>query len=96
MKVRISMFLRRFRVASLGSGPAVAYKPVLSGDWRPRIWRQPVQNDVTYLAIMFALFAVSVLFVKACDKLIGPDEEALGRRSEDSREAERSPEQEAA
>ncbi|HVM65376.1 MAG TPA: hypothetical protein VMU14_10980 [Acidimicrobiales bacterium] len=45
-----------------------------------------MQNDVTYLAIMFALFAVSILFIKACDKLIGPDDVALGRRAEDSRE----------
>jgi hypothetical protein len=55
-----------------------------------------VQNDVTYLAIMFALFAVSVLFVKVCDKLIGPDDMALGRRAEDSREPQRVVESEAA
>jgi hypothetical protein len=48
-----------------------------------------VQNDFTYLAILFALFAVSVLFVKACDKLIGPDDVALGRRADDSREEAR-------
>ncbi len=56
-----------------------------------------MQNDVTYLAIMLTLFAVSILFIKACDKLIGPDDAALGRRAEDSREDPRTDtEQEAA
>ena len=55
-----------------------------------------MQNDVTYLAIMLALFAVSVLFVKALDKLIGPDDVALGRRAEDSREPQQGSEREAA
>jgi len=55
-----------------------------------------MQNDVTYLAIIFILFAVSVLFVKACDKLIGPDEAALGTRAEDSCDAPSTIEQEAA
>jgi hypothetical protein len=45
-----------------------------------------VQNDLTYLAILFALFNVSMLFIKACDRLIGSDEEALGRSAEDSRQ----------
>jgi hypothetical protein len=37
-----------------------------------------VRNDVTYLAIMIAFFALAALFVVACDRLIGSDEEALG------------------
>ena len=40
-----------------------------------------MKNDVTYVAIMFALFALSVLFVSFCDKIIGPDEAALTQRA---------------
>jgi hypothetical protein len=36
-----------------------------------------VRNDVTFVAIMIAFFALAALFVIACDKLIGSDEEAL-------------------
>ena len=43
-----------------------------------RLRRHPVRNDVTYLAIMVAFFALAALFVVACDLLIGSDEEALG------------------
>ena len=39
-----------------------------------------VQNDFTYVAIMLAMFALSVLFVAFCDKIIGPDEAALTQR----------------
>jgi hypothetical protein len=33
-----------------------------------------VQNDVTYLAILLALFALMFALVKACDLIVGPDE----------------------
>jgi hypothetical protein len=36
-----------------------------------------LKNDVTFLAIMIAFFALAALFVIACDKIIGSDEEAL-------------------
>ena len=36
-----------------------------------------MRNDVTYVAILIAFFALSALFVIACDKIIGSDEEAL-------------------
>jgi hypothetical protein len=36
-----------------------------------------VRNDITFLAIMIAFFALAALFVIACDKIIGSDEEAL-------------------
>jgi hypothetical protein len=36
-----------------------------------------VQNDVAYVAIMIAFFALAALFVIACDKIIGSDDEAL-------------------
>jgi hypothetical protein len=36
-----------------------------------------VKNDVTYVAIMIAFFALAALFVIACDRIIGSDEEAL-------------------
>jgi len=31
-------------------------------------------NDVSYVAIIIAFFALAALFVKACDRIIGPDE----------------------
>jgi hypothetical protein len=36
-----------------------------------------VKNDLTYVAILIAFFALAALFVIACDKIIGPDEIAL-------------------
>jgi hypothetical protein len=45
--------------------------------WSHAVVEDLVQNDFTYVAIMFALFAVAVLFVAFCDKIIGPDEPAL-------------------
>lgn len=36
-----------------------------------------MRNDVTFVAIMIAFFALAALFVIACDKIIGSDEEAL-------------------
>jgi hypothetical protein len=37
-----------------------------------------LRNDVTFVAIMIAFFALAALFVIACDKIIGSDEDALG------------------
>lgn len=31
-------------------------------------------NDFAYVAIIFAFFALAALFVKACDRIIGPEE----------------------
>jgi hypothetical protein len=42
-----------------------------------------MKNDVTYVAIMVAFFALAALFVVACDKIIGSDEEALAVGEED-------------
>ena len=36
-----------------------------------------MRNDFTFLAIMIAFFALAALFVVGCDRMIGPDEEAL-------------------
>jgi|HubBroStandDraft_4_1064222.scaffolds.fasta_scaffold288601_2 hypothetical protein len=36
-------------------------------------------NDFAFLAIILAFFALLALFVTACDRIIGPDEEGLGR-----------------
>ena len=36
-----------------------------------------MKNDVAYVAILIIFFAVAALFVIACDKIIGSDEEAL-------------------
>jgi hypothetical protein len=33
--------------------------------------------DLIYVSVLIAFFAVAGLFVVACDKIIGPDEEAL-------------------
>jgi hypothetical protein len=37
----------------------------------------PLRNDFTFVVIMIAFFALAALFVIACDKIIGPDDEAL-------------------
>ena len=47
-----------------------------------------MKNDVTFVVILIAFFAISVLFVRACDWIIGSDEEALGELSDDARSAE--------
>ena len=36
-----------------------------------------MKNDIAFLAIMIAFFALAALFVIACDKIIGSDDEAL-------------------
>jgi hypothetical protein len=44
-------------------------------------------NDFLFLAIIIVFFALAALFVKACDRIIGPDEEVASApsagRSED-------------
>jgi hypothetical protein len=42
-----------------------------------------MRNDVTYVAIMIAFFALAALFVVACDWIIGSDEEALAAGGEE-------------
>jgi hypothetical protein len=36
-------------------------------------------QDVVYVAVMVAFFAVSALFVVGCDRIIGSDEDALAQ-----------------
>ena len=36
-----------------------------------------MRNDVAFVAIMIAFFALAALFVIACDRMIGSDDEAL-------------------
>jgi hypothetical protein len=48
--------------------------------WPHAVVEALVQNDFTYVAIMLAMFAHSVLFVAFCDRIIGPDEAALTQR----------------
>jgi hypothetical protein len=38
-------------------------------------------NDIAYLGIILAFFVLAALFVVACDRIIGPDEDALAVRS---------------
>jgi hypothetical protein len=33
-------------------------------------------NDISYVAIIVAFFALAALLVKACDRIIGPDEKS--------------------
>ena len=40
-----------------------------------------MKNDVTYVLILIAFFALAALFVVACDKIIGSDEAALHERT---------------
>jgi hypothetical protein len=42
-----------------------------------RVRRHGMNNDLFLIGILVAFFALAVLFVKACDAIIGPDEEAL-------------------
>ena len=37
-------------------------------------------EDLIYLAVLFAFFAVAGLFVVFCDRIIGSDEDALADR----------------
>ena len=38
-------------------------------------------NDFAYVAIIIAFFALAALFVKACDRIIGSDEESEAPRA---------------
>jgi len=38
--------------------------------------------DVIYLLVVVAFFALAALFVKACEVIIGPDEQAAPERVE--------------
>jgi hypothetical protein len=38
-------------------------------------------NDIAYVAMIFAFFALTALFVKACDRIIGPDEQSAASRT---------------
>ena len=42
-----------------------------------------MRNDLAFVAIMIAFFALAALFVIACDKIIGSDEEALAASDEE-------------
>ena len=44
-------------------------------------------QDLIYVGVLIAFFAVAGLFVVACDKIIGSDEAALSRRRPADRHA---------
>jgi hypothetical protein len=48
-------------------------------------------NDFAYVAIIIAFFMLAGLFVKACDRIIGPDEQsaapAAAQQDEDTAKA---------
>ena len=48
-------------------------------------------QDVIYLAVLAAFFAVAGLFAYACDRIIGPDEEALAEGARGTVEPEPEP-----
>jgi hypothetical protein len=35
-------------------------------------------QDLIYIALILAFFGLAALFVKGCDLIIGPDDEAIG------------------
>jgi len=65
----------RHRSAKDGAGARSA------GRQRPE---DPLTNDVVFVTIMIAFFALAALFVVACDKIIGPDDEALALGDEEA------------
>jgi hypothetical protein len=46
-------------------------------------------SDVAFVAIMIGFFVLAWLFVGACDRIIGPDEEAFKGASSEEVEQER-------
>lgn len=42
-----------------------------------------MHSDVTYLAIIFALFTLMFLLVRVCDRIIGVDEDTGDRGAEE-------------
>jgi hypothetical protein len=44
-------------------------------------------NDFAFVAIMLAFFVLAALFVAACDRIIGPDEQALAGPSPEAENA---------
>jgi hypothetical protein len=40
--------------------------------------------DVFYLLVIVAFFALAALFVKACERIIGPDEQAAPARLDET------------
>jgi hypothetical protein len=48
-------------------------------------------NDFAFVAIILAFFAAAALFVQACDRIIGGDEEALAGTTEPEVEPEEAP-----
>ena len=44
-------------------------------------------NDFAFVAIMLAFFVLAALFVAACDRIIGPDEQALAGPALDAERA---------
>lgn len=55
-----------------------------------------MKNDLTYVAMLVAFFAIAILFVVGCDKIIGSDETALAEGATGSPEPEPAPREEAA
>jgi len=46
-------------------------------------------NDVAFVAIMIGFFVLAALFVRACERIIGADEEAAPHGSESGHRPEK-------
>ena len=44
--------------------------------------------DVAFVAVIVVFFAAAVLFVRACDRIVGPDEEPAAHAAVSSSEGE--------
>lgn len=47
--------------------------------------------DVTFVAIIIVFFSLAALFVRACDHMIGTDEEAFAGAEESAKPADQEP-----
>jgi len=55
---------------SVGTGDKTAQSPFPSGVWPGQM---ASMADVIFLAVIIGFFALTVLFVRGCDRVIGPD-----------------------
>jgi hypothetical protein len=52
-----------------------------------------VKNDFAYVAILVGFFVVSILFVRVCEWIIGPDDAALSQDLVGGPQAEHAPDE---
>ena len=64
---------RRSREVRVKKPEPAAREPSKTGQCGRRPAHDPFMTDVLVLAILVAFFALAVLFVKACELIVGPD-----------------------